>query len=65
MEMKMNKEVKNIQKYLKSKGIEATEDEIIEAAIRIATRLGAGDWTFACEFQQERGQKGYKRFEHT
>jgi hypothetical protein len=54
----MNKEVESIQKYLKRKGIEATEDEIIEAAIGIARRLGAGDWTFVCEFQEETGQKG-------
>ena len=46
----MNKEVEKIRKYLKSKGIKATEDEIIDAAIRIARRFGE-EWSFVCEFK--------------
>lgn len=47
----MNKRVEDIQKYLKRKGIKATEEEIIETAIRIATRWG-GEWAFACEMSE-------------
>ena len=48
---KMNEEVEKIRKYLKRKSVDVTEDEIIEAAIRIATRWG-GKWTFVCELKK-------------
>lgn len=51
----MNEEVEKIQKYVIRKGIDtidATEDKIIEAAIRIATRWG-GEWAFVCELRKE------------
>ena len=47
----MNEEVEKVQKYLTRKGIDVTEDEIIEAAIRIATRWG-GYGVFVCELKK-------------
>lgn len=45
----MSEKVKEVQDYLKSKGIVVAETRIVDMAIDLARRLGAGDWTFACE----------------
>ena len=47
----MKNKVKEIQEYLKEKGIVATETAIVDAAIRIATRWGGND-VFICEFER-------------
>jgi len=49
--MDANKEIANIKEYLQKKGVFATEADIVLAAIRIAKRLGAGNWTFVCELK--------------
>lgn len=46
-----NHEIAKLKTYLKHKGVKASEAEIVIAAIRIAKRLGAGDWTFVCELK--------------
>lgn len=46
----MNEKIKEIQDYLKTKGYAVAETTIIDMAIDLARRLGAGDWTFACEY---------------
>ena len=47
----MKNEIKDIQNYLKEKGIVATETSIVNAAIKIATRWG-GKYVFVCEFEK-------------
>jgi ABC-type uncharacterized transport system substrate-binding protein len=49
----MENKVKEVQEYLHKKGIDVTETSIVNAAIDITRRLGAGDWTFVCEFKEE------------
>jgi len=44
-----NTELSIIQDYLIAKGIHVSQAEIVLAAIHIAKRLGAGNWTFVCE----------------
>jgi hypothetical protein len=46
--------VKEVQHYLAERGIKASEVAIIDAAITIARRLGAGDHTFELEFIMEK-----------
>jgi hypothetical protein len=55
--------VKEVREYLKKKGFNVAETTIIDMAIDLARRLGAGDWTFACEVTlrkeiEEREKKG-------
>lgn len=45
----MNEKVKEIRDYLEKKGYIVTETAIIDMAIDLARRLGAGKWSFACE----------------
>ena len=40
-----------IRKYLKEHGIDASSDDILDAAIILARRMGAGNWSFVCEFR--------------
>lgn len=47
--MKSNEKIKEIQDYLRNKGFKVAESIIVDMAIDLARRLGAGDWTFACE----------------
>lgn len=47
----MINKVKDVQDYLEKRGIIVTETAIVNAAIDIAERLGAGKYTFACEFE--------------
>lgn len=49
----MRKELEEIQNYLAEKDIHVAQAEIVLAAIEITKRLGAGFWTFACEFRKE------------
>jgi hypothetical protein len=37
--------VKEVQDYLKTKGYVVPETSIVDMAIDLARRLGAGDWT--------------------
>ena len=54
--------VSDIKKHLKKHGIDASSDEILDAAITLTRRLGAGDWTFVCEFREkERRRKEEKK----
>jgi hypothetical protein len=50
--MKQNK-VQEVQHYLAERGIKASEVAIVNAAIDIARRVGAGDYTFVCEFGEK------------
>jgi len=49
----MADKVKEIQEYLEKRGIIATETSIVNMAIDIAERLGAGKYTFVAEFELE------------
>jgi hypothetical protein len=49
----MEDKVKEVQKYLEKHRIIVTETSIVNAAIDITRRLGAGDWTFVCEFEKK------------
>jgi hypothetical protein len=53
----MNEKVKEVQNYLKKKGFKVAETSIIDMAIDLARRLGAGDWTFACEAKMREERK--------
>ncbi len=48
--------VKEVQEYLKTKGIIVAETSIVDAAIRLATRWG-GNAVFICEFRKEEDKK--------
>lgn len=51
--MKQNR-VMEVQDYLRTRGIKVSETAIVNAAIDIARRLGAGDYTFVCEFEESK-----------
>lgn len=58
----LDDKVSDIKKHLKKHGIDASSDEILDAAITLTRRLGAGDWTFVCYFwQEERRRKEEKK----
>ncbi|MEA1957585.1 MAG: hypothetical protein U9N01_04440 [Euryarchaeota archaeon] len=50
--MKRNK-VREVQDYLHARGIDVAETAIVNLAIELVERLGAGKYTFACEFELE------------
>jgi hypothetical protein len=56
----MNDKVKEVQEYLEKKGFEVPETAIVDMAIDLTRRLGAGDWTFACE-AEARKEKAEER----
>ena len=58
--MKRNK-VKEVQEYLSGRGIKASEVAIVNAAIDIARRLGAGNYTFALEFEERKENEDKNR----
>jgi hypothetical protein len=47
--MKQHK-VEEVQRYLEARGIIVSETAIVNAAMDIACRLGAGKYNFVCEF---------------
>lgn len=47
----MENKVKDIQDYLKKKGITVSETAIVNKAIDISIRFG-GMWIFVCEFEK-------------
>jgi len=49
----MENEVKDVQDYLEKKGISVTETSIVNMAIDLAERLGAGKYTFVAEVELE------------
>lgn len=58
IDVESSKEIRRLQKYLKNHGIIVTTSEIVLAAIKLTRRLGAGDWSFVCEFREkERREK--------
>jgi hypothetical protein len=52
-----NAELKRIQIYLQTKGIKVTPGTIIDVAVTVAKRLGAGDYTFYSELKWHRQQR--------
>jgi hypothetical protein len=58
--MKKNK-LREVQEYLSKRGIRVSEVAIIDAAITIARRLGAGDYTFVCEFEERKENEDKNR----
>ena len=44
-------ELKTIQRYLKKKGLEASESDIVLACIRLAKRLGSDNWSIYLELK--------------
>ena len=48
------KELKELSRYLKKKGITATDSDIVMTAIKLARRLGAENWSFVCEFKNRK-----------
>jgi hypothetical protein len=59
----MNDKVKEVQDYLEKKGFKVAETAIIDMAIDLTRRLGADDWTFACE-AEARKEKEEEKNEH-
>ena len=53
----LDDKVSDIKKYLKKHDIDVSSEEILDAAITLAKRLGAGDWTFVCELKHRREEK--------
>ena len=47
-------EIVELQTYLEEKGVKATYDEIVMAAIKLAKRLGADKWSFVCELKKKK-----------
>lgn len=58
----MDEKIKEIQDYLDTKGYAVAETTIVDMAVDLARRLGAGNWTFACEAkarkEKEEEEKG-------
>ena len=44
-------EIKAIQSYVKKKGLNASEDDIVLASIRLAKRLGSDNWSIYLELK--------------
>ena len=44
-------ELKLIQRYLRKKGLEASESDIVLACIRLAKRLGSDNWSIYLELK--------------
>ena len=44
-------ELKTIQRYLKKKGLNTTESDIVLACIRLAKRLGSDNWSIYLELK--------------
>ena len=44
-------EIKAIQSYVKKKGLNASEDNIVLACIRLAKRLGSDNWSIYLELK--------------
>lgn len=45
--------VKDVQNYLREKGIIVAETWIVNAAVDLTRRLGADYWTFACYYKEK------------
>jgi len=54
-------ELKTIQRYLKKKGLEATEADIVLACIRLAKRLGSDNWSIYLELKTMLGGENNKK----
>ena len=44
-------EIKAIQSYVKKKGLNASEDDVVLACIRLAKRLGSDNWSIYLELK--------------
>ena len=54
-------ELKTIQRYLKKKGLEASESDIVLACIRLAKRLGSDNWSIYLELKTMLGGENNKK----
>jgi len=54
-------ELKSIQRYLKKKGLNATESDIVLACIRLAKRLGSDNWSIYLELKTMLGGENNKK----
>jgi len=54
-------ELKTIQRYLKKKGLEASETDIVLACIRLAKRLGSDNWSIYLELKTMLGCENNKK----
>ena len=52
----LDTELKAIERYLKEHGVRATREEIVMSAIILTRRMGAGDYSFVCEFRNREKQ---------
>ncbi len=43
--------IKAIQSYVKKKGLNASEDDVVLACIRLAKRLGSDNWSIYLELK--------------
>lgn len=50
-------EIEAIQNYIKKKGEQATETEIVQVCIRMAKRLSAGNWGVYLEVKRMHDKK--------
>jgi len=44
-------EIKTIQSYIRKKGLDASESDIVLACIRLAKRLGSDNWSIYLELK--------------
>lgn len=47
-------EVMKIYDYLKEHDVDVTGADIVEAALTLVKRLGAGNWSFVCELKHRK-----------
>lgn len=47
-------EVMKIYDYLKEHDVDVTGADIVEAALTLAKRMGAGNWSFVCELRNKK-----------
>lgn len=50
----LDNKLSEIKKYLKKHGIDASSDDVFDAAITLAKRMGAGNWSFVCELKHRK-----------
>jgi len=56
----MGNNVKEVQDFLEKRGIIVSETWITNAAIDLVRRLGAGDWTFACYYEEKKEEENHE-----
>ena len=53
-EVEVIRKIRQIDTYLEEHGVRVSDSEIVDAAITLAKRMGAGNWSFVCELKHRK-----------